>query len=172
MNFRFVAPDLREIDTLSAEVIACAIWEDEWPMLGLAGLVDWRLAGKLSALAKQGFLTGRSGEALLMPARPRLSFEKLLVLGLGKRGTFDEDEARGAIERLLTALKDLHVRRAVVELPGRADGALLPERAASLARTCAGDSEAHDAWWLVEDEGAEKAIVQSVESDARRGRRS
>jgi hypothetical protein len=171
MDFRFVPPDLRRLDDLSAEVLACAIWEDEWPMLGLAGLVDWRLAGKLSVLAKKGFLTGRQDEALMMPARPRLTFEKLLVLGLGKRESFDEDAVLRATKRLLGTLEGLQIKRAVVELPGRADGRVPPERAAQIVRTCAGESEAHDAWWLVEDAEGEKAIVQKTERDARRVRR-
>jgi hypothetical protein len=172
MDFRFVPPDLRRLDDLSAEVLACAIWEDEWPMLGLAGLIDWRLAGKLSGLAKQGFLTGRADEAVMMPARPRLTFEKLLVLGLGKRETFDDDAVLRAVKRLLGTLEGLQIKRAVVELPGRADGCVPPERAAQIVRTCAGESEAHDAWWLVEDADAEKAITQKTERDARRARRA
>jgi hypothetical protein len=171
MEFRFVPPDLRRLDDLSAEVLACAIWEDERPMLGLAGLVDWRLAGKLSALAKSGFLTGKLDEALMMPGRPRLSFEKLLVLGLGKRASFGEDAVVRAITRLLDTLEGLQIKRAVVELPGRADGCVAPERAAQIIRSCAGDSEAHDAWWLVEEPAAANVILKSTESEARRARR-
>ena len=172
MDFRFVPPHLRHLDNLSAEMLACAIWDDEWPMLGLAGLADWRLAGKLSSLAKRGFLTGRSGEVLMMPARPNLSFEKLLVIGLGKKAEFDADEALRATKRLLGTLEGLQIKRVVVELPGRADRSIAPERAAQIVRTCAGDSDAHDAWWLVEDADAEKAIVQSLEGDAPRARKS
>jgi len=171
MEFRFVAPDLRLLDDLSAEVIACAIWEDEWPMLGLAGLVDWRLAGKLSTLAKQGFLTGSAGETLMIPARPHLPFEKLLVLGLGPTPSFGEPVAERTTQRLLSVLEQLQIKRAVVELPGRAEGRIGPERAAQIARACAGDSDAHDAWWLVEDAEAERAIVQSAENE-RRARRT
>jgi hypothetical protein len=161
MDFRYVIPDLRKLDALSAEVACCAIWQDEWPMLGLAGLVDWRLAGRLSDLAKRGFLTGAADEIVLMPARPGLPFEKLLVLGLGKKSDFRDETVTRVARRLLQTLEGLQIRKAVVELPGRADRSIAPERAAQLVRAAVGESDVHDAWWLVEDADAEKAIASS-----------
>lgn len=160
MDFRYVAPDLRKLDSLSAEVACCSIWEDEWPMLGLAGLVDWRLAGRLSDLAKKGFLTGKSDEVLMMPVRPQLPFEKLLVLGLGKKADFADDAVTKAAKRLLQTLEGLQIRKAVVELPGRADKSIPAERAAQLVRSAI-EENVHDAWWLVEDADGEKAIAGS-----------
>ena len=52
---------LRALDGASTELLACGMWEDERPMRGLLGLVDWRMAGRLSSLAKSGFLTGALG---------------------------------------------------------------------------------------------------------------
>lgn len=161
MDFRYVAPDLRKLDAVSAEVACCSIWQDEWPMLGLAALVDWRLAGRLSDLAKRGFVTGADDEIVMMPARPGLPFEKLLVLGLGKKSAFGDETVTRAAKRLLYALEGLQVRKAVVELPGRGDGSIAPERAAQLVRAAVGESDVHDAWWLVEDAEAEKAIAAS-----------
>jgi hypothetical protein len=161
MDFRYVPPDLRKLDALSAEVACCSIWEDEWPMLGLAGLVDWRLAGRLSHLAKGGFLTGAKDEVVMMPARPGLPFEKLIVLGLGKKSAFEDAVVTRAAKRLLETLEGLQVRKAVVELPGRADRSIPAERAAQLVRAAVGESDVHDAWWLVEDADGEKAIVGS-----------
>src|SRR5262249_732244 len=78
MDVDFVAPDLRRLEAATqAELVACAIWEDERPMTGLAGLLDWRLAGRLSRLARDGFLAGTLGEVLFVPGRPRLPFEKV-----------------------------------------------------------------------------------------------
>lgn len=161
MDFRYVPPDLAKLDGISAEVACCSIWEDEWPMLGLAGLVDWRLAGRLSQLAKRGFLTGARDEVVMMPARPGLPFEKLLVLGLGKKKDFDDAIVTRAAKRLAETLEGLQVRKAVVELPGRADRSIPAERAAQLVRTAVGESDVHDAWWLVEDADGEKAIMGS-----------
>ena len=72
MDLRFVPPDLRRLDEAGAELLACCIWSDQWPMRGLAGLLDWRLAGRLSALAREAFLLGELGEVLwrIGDARP------------------------------------------------------------------------------------------------------
>ena len=170
MDFGFVARDLRRIDDLSAEALACCVFEDEWPMLGLAGLVDWRLSGRLSELAKAGFLSGKADEVLLLPLRPWLPFEKLLLLGLGPRAEFDAAAARRATERLVSTLEGLQVKRPVVELPGRADRSLAAKKAAELVQGAIADVEPRDAWWLVEDADGEKAITSREDGPRPRAR--
>jgi len=170
MELRFVPPDLRRLDELSAEVATCTLFEDDWPMTGLAGLLDWRLAGRLSALGRRGYLTGASGEVMLVPGRPRVPFEKVVLLGLGRREAFDDGACSRALERIGDVLEGLKVRRAVVELPGRADGTIAPERATELLLQGVGKSKEHDAWWLVEDERAEQAVTARARDDQRRRR--
>jgi Cytosol aminopeptidase family, N-terminal domain len=171
MEFHFVPPDLRRVAETSAEVVACSMWKDERPMRGLAGLLDWRLAGKLSALARADYLVGELGEVLCVPPRPRLPFDKLLVFGLGNKSGFGEGTFREVTQHILRALEGLAVRRAVVELPGRAEGLVPPERATELVLECLGTSEAHDAWWLVEDIDAERRMTQRAQEEQRRARR-
>jgi hypothetical protein len=167
-ELKFIGPDLRDIDGASAEVIACTIWEDQWPMLGLAGLLDWRLAGRLSALAKSGFLCGTRDELLMVPGRPRLSYEKILLFGLGPHATFDDDVARGVLGHLITALDGLRVKRAVIELPGRNDGTLPAERAAELLMECAADPLDREEWTFVEAEEAERPMRMRVQQERHR----
>jgi hypothetical protein len=171
MEFRFLPPDMRHLDETSAELLACTVWREERPMRGLAGLLDWRMAGRLSALAKSGFLTGDLGEVVMVPGRPSLPFEKLLVFGLGTRATFGDETFRSVVVRLLRTLEGLRVRRAVVELPGRADDSIDAERAAQIVLECIGDSQEHDAWWLVERADAQRRIQQRAQDDRRRARR-
>ncbi len=170
MDLRFIAPDLRALDDTPAEVIACAIWSDERPMRGLAGLLDWRLAGRVSRLARQKFVKGELGEVLCMQGRPRLPFDKVLLLGAGKREAFDAAACRHVTGVLLRTLEGLHVKRAVVELPGRAGDRIAPEIAAEIALESARDSEAHDAWWLVEGPEAQAKIESRAKEERRRGR--
>jgi hypothetical protein len=139
-------------------------------MCGLAGLVDWRLAGRLSRLAHEDFLKGELGEVLFVPGRPRLRFEKVLILGAGERGAFGEAVFRAVLSRLLEALEGLRVRKAVVELPGRADGRMDAERAVDLVLEAIGERAAHDAWWLVEDAEGQRRIVRRTERERRRPR--
>jgi hypothetical protein len=155
----FVPPELERLDRVSAEVIVCASWQDERPSPGLAGLLDWRLAGKLSRLQKETFASGALGEVLWLQGRPRLPFDKVLVLGMGPRAGFGPEAFKVALERLTATLEGLRVRRAVVELPGRGDDAIAPELAAELVLACVGRA-AHDAWWLVEGPDAEARIVR------------
>jgi hypothetical protein len=171
VDIRFVDPDLRSLDASGMELLACTVWEDQRPMRGVAGLLDWRLAGTLSKLARKGFLAGTLGEVLFVPGRPSLCFEKVLVFGLGARSAFGESSFRQVVSHVLTALTGLRVRRAVVELPGRADGMLEAERACELMLECVGDSEAHDAWWLVEPPDAQRRITERAQDERRRTRK-
>jgi hypothetical protein len=170
MDFRFVPPDLRHLDEASAELVACTVWQEERPLSGLAGLLDWRLAGRLSKLVRDGFLKGELGEVMFLPGRPRLPFDKVLLLGLGIRTSFDDDVFRQATKSLMRSLEGMRVRRAVVELPGRAGDLMEAERAAELVIECIGDSVAHDAWVLVEGAEAQKKMTRA-QDERRRNRR-
>jgi Cytosol aminopeptidase family, N-terminal domain len=171
MDLRFVAPELRELDRANAEVLACSIWSDERPVRGVAGMLDWRFAGKLSALMKRGYATGELGEVLMVPGKPGVAFEKILVFGAGARGAFGEQTFRAIVTRLLRTLEGLGVRRAVVELPGRPTGAIDAALSAQIVRECAGDAPHHDAWWLVEDADGERQMRQRAKDDRRRAAR-
>ena len=171
MDIFFLEPSLRRLDDAeAAEVCVCSMWSDERPAPGFAGLLDWRLGGRLSALMKSGFVTGEEGEKLLVPGKPHLPFEKLLVVGLGARATFDEEAFRRSIVTVAGALAGLRVRRAVVELPGRANDAIDPERAVTLALECVGTLPEHDAWWLVEAPAVQKRVEQRAAEERRRAR--
>jgi hypothetical protein len=170
VELQFVPPDLERLDMASAEVVVCTAWRDLRPCPGLAGLLDWRLAGRLSRLLREEFAFGALGEILCVPGRPRLPFDKVLVLGLGERAHFGPDTFRAAVGRLCTTLEGLRVRRAVVELPGRGDDAISPEVAAELALGCIGTSPVHDAWWLVEPPAAEQVILAWEKEDRLRRR--
>ncbi len=170
MELLFVPPDLRRIDETSAEIVACATYEDVLPMQGLAGLLDWRLGARLSRLIQDGFVTGALGEVLCVPARPRLPFDKVLLFGAGRRAEFDESRFALVVASVARALEGLRTRRAVVELPGRSDARVSAERAAEIVLAQIGDSPAHDAWWLVEEAEAEKTMKKRAIEEQRRAR--
>jgi len=167
VDLHFLPPDLRHLDEASAELCACSLWADERPMRGLAGLLDWRLGGRLSLLLRSGFLTGRRGETLLVPGKPHVPFEKVLLVGLGAQAAFDDTAFRETVKLMASALEGLRVRRAVVELPGRAGDEVDAERAITIALECVGDSPHHDAWWLVEAPASQKRIVQRAADERR-----
>jgi hypothetical protein len=171
MDIFFLEPDLRRLDDVeAAEVCVCSMWSDERPVRGFAGLLDWRLGGRLSALMKSGFVSGEPGERLLVPGKPHVPFEKVIVFGLGPRSAFDEEAFRHAVLDVANTLSGLRVRRAVVELPGRANDAIDPERAVTLTLECVGALPEHDAWWLIEEAAVQKRVEKRAADERRRAR--
>lgn len=96
------------------------IFEDERPLQGLAGLVDWRMGGSLSALLRSGFCTGAASEAVLLPGCRTLPVERLVLLGLGPSRAFDRAAAERAGERLVALVEGLRPDDVLVAMPGRA----------------------------------------------------
>jgi hypothetical protein len=171
VELRFITPELARLDEIDSEVLACSVWSDARPSHGLAGLCDWRLGGRVSDLERRGLITGALGEVVLLPGKPRLTFDKLLVFGAGPRRAFGEEAFRSVVQRMLATLEGLAARVSVVELPGRHDGLIAADRAADILLACAGRTLEHDAWTLVEDHDGRQRIVQHMIEERRRVRR-
>jgi len=172
VDVRFVPPDLRRLDSLKTEALCIPFFEDERPLGGALGLVDWRMCGLLSRLIERGRVTGARGETVLVPARPKLTFEKLLLFGLGRKDELDDVRLAEAIERMLGTLVRARVRVSVVVLPGRALGVVAPTRAMEVFLRAAADAEELDAVTLVEDADSQRAMEPVVERERRRARAS
>jgi hypothetical protein len=170
MDLRFATPSLRRLDLTGTEVLVAAVASDERPPHGLAGLVDYRLAGRVSRLLQSGFATGDLGEVLLVPGRPKLPFDKVVLFGVGPARSFGEAVFREVVERILATLEGLRARTAVVELPGRHFGGIAPEKAADILLESAGGRRGHDVWTLVEPADAQRAITQHMIQERRRVR--
>lgn len=170
MELRFTLPQLRRLDLAGTEVLVCGLAQGERPPKGVAGLVDWRLAGRLSRLVASGFVSGALGETLLVPGRPKLPFDKILLFGVGTTRDFSELVFRAVVEKVLATLEGLKARTAVVELPGRHFDGISPERAADILLEIAGGRPEHDAWTLVEPLDAQRVIAQQTILERRRVR--
>jgi hypothetical protein len=171
VELRFVPPELARLDEVDFEVLACSVWSDARPSHGLAGLCDFRMGGRVSDLERRGLITGALGEVVLLPGKPKLTFDKLLVFGAGPRGAFSEDVFRALVLRMLATMEGLSARVSVVELPGRHDGLIAADRAADILLDCAGRKPEHDAWTLVEDADGKQRVVQHMIEERRRVRR-
>ncbi len=170
MDLRFTTPELRRLDLAGTEVLIAALASDERPPHGVAGLVDWRLAGAVSRLIETGFATGAVGEVVLVPGKPKLPFDKVLLFGIGAVETFDEAVFREVIGKIFETLEGLKARTAVVELPGRHVGTIAPDRAADILLERAGNRTEHDVWTLVEPNEAQRSI--SLVQERRRVRQA
>ena len=66
-----------------ADTVVALIPEDERPLRGDAGRVDWRLCGRISDQLSSGYASGAAGETVLLPAGRPLRAPRLLLVGLG-----------------------------------------------------------------------------------------
>ena len=170
MELRFTTPHLRSLDLAGTEVLVASLGSDERPPRGVAGLVDWRLAGRISALVASGYAKGELGEVLLVPGKPKLPFDKVLLFGTGPAAAFDETTFKSVVDLVLRTLEGLCARTAVVELPGRHSARIAPERAADMLLESAGGRQEHDVWTLVEPPDAQRVIMAHMIQERRRVR--
>ena len=75
------------LDALDAligiEALCCFVTEDERPLSGATGFLDWRLCGGLSKILGSGFFVGAPGDKLLLPTDARVPARKVFAMGLG-----------------------------------------------------------------------------------------
>ena len=79
---------------------------------GAAALLDAALDGRLSRLAKRGDLRGKTGEMKLVDTEGA-PFERVLVVGLGKKGAFGRKQYRKALVAACSAIAKTGARDAV-----------------------------------------------------------
>jgi hypothetical protein len=108
------------------DALCVPVWTDVRPLRGAAGLLDWRMCGRLSTMLASGKVTGAEGEQTLFPSAHRLPWRLVLALGAGPRRDFSERRFAACVRRAFDAAKGLGARRLALALPGR-DG----EKAAS-----------------------------------------
>lgn len=147
--------DLLE-ETADASSLALTFFSDERPLHGVAGLVDWRLCGRLSRLLTSGYCSGKRGDCIMMPAGPRLPFDKLFLFGLGKGDRMDDELFSKHASWIRDVLRKAGVKSYALQAPGRATGLIGARRAAELW-TQSADGRA-DAVTLLDSPTAQKEI--------------
>jgi hypothetical protein len=164
VGFQLVAPDLTRWDALAStaggppELLAAPFFADERPLRGAAGLVDWRMCGRLSRWLGGGQLSGKLGETSLLPARG-LPFRKLLLVGLGSSDRFSEETFRRMSGHIARVLERLQVTRYALPLPGRSTGRIDARRALELWI----DEAGHGAEvWIVEPPSVQKDLSEML----------
>jgi hypothetical protein len=120
------------------DLFVVPIWSDVRPLRGAAGLLDWRLNGRLSDCMREERFTGEAAERLLLPTR-RIRWQAVLALGLGSARDFDDDRFRTVLDHAFAVIRGLGLSTMAAALPGRETGRLEPERAATLFRESAQD---------------------------------
>ena len=130
MAVRFLSLELSRWDQVkSGGDLVLSAFADERPLRGAAGLADWRLCGRLSALLKRQRFTGTGGETLMIPPGRRLPFSRILVFGLGERRGYSEKRYVEDVRWIRDVLAKAGASRYAVQPPGRATGLIAARQA-------------------------------------------
>jgi hypothetical protein len=95
-------------------VLVCAIHEDQRPLKGAAGALDWRLRGFLSRFVMNGSIAGKRDEIVYVPIQHHGTVRHLLLVGLGPRANSDSSLAVDVSKRVAKAISSLNFKRVLV----------------------------------------------------------
>jgi hypothetical protein len=113
-----VEPSLDSLDALEGTDALCLVLaEDDRPLSGAAGYLDWRLCGGLSRVLLKGFFKGERGEQLLMPTLGHVPAVKLFAVGAGSSKSLDASTLGLLLESSALMLRRAGVTSVVLSLP-------------------------------------------------------
>jgi hypothetical protein len=168
MSTNFLPVDLHRWDHgPGGDALVVPVWSDVRPLRGAAGLLDWRLCGRLSKMLQAGRFSGISGEKLLL-ATSRIPWQRVLAVGVGESIAFDDHAFRSAIECCLGALRGLGTSSLAIAFPGRDIDLVRPDRAMHVFLDALAQSELTGGPWLerltVIDAAASAKVSASAKS--------
>jgi hypothetical protein len=148
------------------DLVCVPIWSDVRPLRGAAGLLDWRMCGRLSSWMVAGKVTGADGEQTLFPSANRLAWRLILAVGVGARADFSDKRLRAVLRRTMKTMKGLGLGRVAMALPGREDdggAAISARRALDMALH---EVEAHPGLiqelTVIEPPAAQKEVTEAL----------
>jgi len=124
--------DLSRWDEAKRDCLVLPVFKDDRPLRGAAGLVDWRLHGRLSRLVKANKASAEAGETMLLPPGRRLEFRRILWFGLGDAKGYSEDRFRRDLAWILGVVTKAGVTEWAMQMPGRASGLIGARRAVEI----------------------------------------
>lgn len=105
------------IDAQDCHVLVIGFFEDERPLKGSSGWIDWRLNGMLSRFLIEKKLIGEWKETTLIPSQGRILPKMILLFGLGKVKEYSYLRLRELSPYLLETLKKLDALSVCLSLP-------------------------------------------------------
>lgn len=129
------------------DALVVPVWYDVRPLRGAAGLLDWRLCGRLSNLLQQNRLTGAMGEKLLL-VTDRLPWTRVLALGVGQSTAFDDQVFQATADCCLDTLRRIGASSLAVAFPGRDIDLIRPDRALAAFLEALAQQERASGPWL------------------------
>ncbi len=108
---------IEEVDLQECDLLVTGFFQDERPLKGACGLIDWRLNGMLSRFLKEGRMTGEWQETTLIPSRGRVTPPLILLLGLGKVRDYSYLRLRELFPYVFETLKNLRTAKNCFSFP-------------------------------------------------------
>lgn len=106
---------LKDIKKIEADAVIVGFYEDERPLKGPAGELDWLLCGSLSHILISGRLTGAVGDVALFSSRSKIPADKIFLVGLGARKELTSDTLGMAAMHAARSAVGAGVRSAAIE---------------------------------------------------------
>ncbi len=111
-------PSLESLDGLiGCDALCLFVAEDDRPLSGAAGFVDWRLGGGLSRVLQQGFFVGAADDRLLFPTGGTLPVPRVFAVGVGPDASVDAAKLGSLLEGAAAMLKKAGVSSVALALP-------------------------------------------------------
>ena len=105
------------IDLQETDLLITGLFQDERPLRGSIGWIDWRLNGMLSRFLIENRLTGEWRERTLIPSQDRVSPKVILLFGLGKVKEYSYLSVREVVPFVVETLKNLRAFNLCFSLP-------------------------------------------------------
>lgn len=154
--------DLARWDESTRDCLVLAVFRDDRPLRGAAGLADWRLCGRLSRLLKSQRATADAGETMMLPPGRRLRFSRVMWFGLGDAKGYSDDRLRKDLTWIAGVVKKAGVSDWAVQVPGRASGLIGARRAVEIILE--DPALAQESLTLLEDPAGQKDIAELLRS--------
>jgi hypothetical protein len=152
--------DLARWDEVARDALVLAVFKDDRPLRGAAGLADWRLCGRLSRLLLAERATGAAGETLLLPPGRRLRFGRILWFGLGESKGYTDERYRKDVAWIAEVVRKAQIGDWALQAPGRASGVIGARRAVELLLE--DRALASQPLTLLEDPAGQKDIAELI----------
>lgn len=110
------------------DVLVIPIWSDVRPLRGAAGLLDWRLCGKISQMIREGRVSGSAGEKLLL-VTGRVPWRRILGVGAGPSEVFGDGACKATLQCAFEAAHGIGAERVAIAIPGRDIDLVKPDKA-------------------------------------------
>ncbi|MDO9349816.1 MAG: M17 family peptidase N-terminal domain-containing protein [Deltaproteobacteria bacterium] len=105
------------IDLQETDLLITGLFQDERPLRGSIGWIDWRLNGMLSRFLIENRLTGEWRERTLIPSQDRVSPKVILLFGLGKVKEYSYLSVREVVPFVVETIKNLRASNLCFSLP-------------------------------------------------------